>query len=99
MRLSQAPDMETPWEDLLQNIAPTSGPASTYHDQALRPLLRKSPELQAPPSPRHCQKPRAFPSSTRNQRFKKIAPHPGLLSGSRSSPGFRVWLRPEWNPG
>ncbi|KAF2613349.1 hypothetical protein F2Q70_00011916 [Brassica cretica] len=30
---------------------------------------------------------------------RKIAPDPGLLSGNRSSPGFRVWLQPEWNPG
>ncbi|KAF2579400.1 hypothetical protein F2Q70_00012058 [Brassica cretica] len=29
----------------------------------------------------------------------KIAPDTGLLSGNRSSPGFRVWLLPERNLG
>ncbi|KAF2541622.1 hypothetical protein F2Q68_00031332 [Brassica cretica] len=41
------------------------------HAQVLRPPLRESPKLQAPPSPRHRQKPQPSPSSTRHQRFKK----------------------------
>ncbi|KAF3585212.1 hypothetical protein F2Q69_00029504 [Brassica cretica] len=62
--------MDTPWDPEFDLELPTkltlaSRPASTHHDQALRPLLRKSPEFQDPPSSRHSQKPRSSSSSTR----------------------------------
>ncbi|KAF3542760.1 hypothetical protein DY000_02007262 [Brassica cretica] len=85
--------------NLRQSLAPihqTCLYASCPSTQAFSSEITRA---QAPPSPKHRQKPRASLSSTRNQRFKKIASDPGLLSGNRSSPGFRVWLRPERNPG
>ncbi|KAF3532902.1 hypothetical protein DY000_02040725 [Brassica cretica] len=57
------------------------------HAQVLRPPLRESPKLQAPPSPRHRQKPRPSASSTRHQRFKKDSARPVCYQGTGPPPG------------
>ena len=46
--------------------------------QAFKTLLQETSELHAPPSPRRHHKPRASPSSTRNQRFNSARPRSGI---------------------
>ncbi|KAF2556397.1 hypothetical protein F2Q68_00016748 [Brassica cretica] len=68
-------------------------PQSILYTSVHKAPSQDTSELQAPPSQRHHQKPRA--SHLRPETSGSIAPDPGMEKGNRSSPGFREWFRPQ----